>query len=305
MRYELEWLYSDLKPGENPPNPNAFDIHFCFLLRFNHIPPGNGHVAHFCFNVLSVNGVSEQDVSRKIRGHLFRDSFSYAEITESVEAVVEQAFLNETHERALEFLNTKYIHTDIDFSGEFKKDLAEPGFIIDLIHTAFDGVERGHGITLHQALVIGDYGGEEEQIEARELDNDLRWQEVPENDIASNLQYLCFLDAEGYRYYLPANMSWAIKNYMDDPEDSAFFTYLSLLPTVAPREVGRGLGERFSVQEFIRFYSFSKEQVRAIYYFLCFMAIKAELEIDEDQYPAVSKWKEAAAELETPSSPSL
>lgn len=294
MKYELRWNYSDVKPGNSPPDPEDFDVHFEFMLRFPHIPPGEGHAEHFCFNVLSRDAVEREDISTPMRGFMGRESFSYDEITETVEQSVADAFSRYDHERALEILNEQYIRRGLDFSGGFEEDLQDSSVVLDRIHHAFDGVERGQGTTLHEAMVLDDYGSEEEQRKARELDQETRWQDVPDSTIDRNSSVLVYLNMEGYRYYLPALMSWAIRN--DDYSD----TFQSLLPLVAPRDVGRGHGEKFDVQKLIEEYSFTPEQVRAIYSFLVLAVVQGREKVEEDHYPAMLKWKRAALEGDCP-----
>ena len=287
VKYELTWNYSDVKPGNSPPDPEDFDVHFELMLRFPNLPPGEGHTEHFCFNVLSRDAVEREDISTPTRGFMGRESFSYDEITETVERSVADAFSRYDHERALEVLNEQYVREGLDFSAGFEADLRDPRLVLDMIHRAFDGVERGRGITLHEATVIDDYGSEEEQRKARELDQETRWQDVPDSTIAGNF-FLGYLDMEGYRYYLPALMSWSIRN------DHYGETYGSLLPLVAPRDVGRGHGERFDVQMFIKKYSFTPEQVQTIYFFLVLAVVQGRQKVEEDHYPAMLKWKKAA-----------
>src|SRR5687768_7277152 len=84
---------------------------------------------------------------------------------------------------------------------------------VRLIESAFAGVSRNAGITLHEATVIDNYGTDEERAHARLLDNESRWEEVPSAAIEKNYTALSFLDPEGFRYYLPAYMRWALYNY--------------------------------------------------------------------------------------------
>ena len=83
--------------------------------------------------------------------------------------------------------------------------------VIAAIHAAFDGVSRGDGVTLHEADVIDNYGSPEERAAARRLDQEPCWQAVPDEDIANLWWTLSFLDAEGFQYYLPAFMSWTVR----------------------------------------------------------------------------------------------
>lgn len=95
-------------------------------------------------------------------------------------------------------------------------------------------------------------------------------------------------------------MSYAVKNFDDF---DTFFTYLAVLPTVAPREIGRGMGAAFDLDSFLQEHSFTAMQVNAIYRFICFMAIRAEHGMDEDQFAAVKKWKQAALNASGPEIP--
>jgi len=91
--------------------------------------------------------------------------------------------------------------------------------IIDEIASAFAGVTRDDGVSLHQADVIDDYGTPEQQMAARELDVDETWDQVPDEDIAKYYWVLSHMDPKGLQYYVPAFMTWALRNY--DVSDSA------------------------------------------------------------------------------------
>ena len=290
MKYEFEWQYSD--------DPTTLDeaepfMHFVFMLRFPDTPLGKGHVAHFCFNVLQKPENPEPGVSVVRRGFLNSVPYSKAEVQKFVETAV-AAFVDIPRDKALARLNEMFINSDIDFSDEFIGDLLEPDELLKIIENAFDGVVRGDGITLHQATVIDNYGSEEEFLAAAKLDTEVRWQDVPDSAIAENSGPFNFLDYAGFRYYIPAYMSWAVRNCSEDYSGPGFFTYLAVLPSVAPREIARGLGEAFDLQTFINERSLTPEQVNAIYRFICFMAIRAEIGMDEDQYAATRKWRHAA-----------
>ena len=60
---------------------------------------------------------------------------------------------------------------------------SERAAVIDEIALAFDGVSREDGTTLHEAEAIDGYASEEEQLRARQLDTDTRWQDVPPQEI--------------------------------------------------------------------------------------------------------------------------
>lgn len=82
--------------------------------------------------------------------------------------------------------------------------------ILDEIARVFGQVQRGGGITLHETSVIDDHGSDAEREQARRKDTDTHWWEVPDEWIERNVG-LSFLDDEGFRYYLPAYMSYWIR----------------------------------------------------------------------------------------------
>ncbi len=100
--------------------------------------------------------------------------------------------------------------------------------LITLITEAFDGVQREDGVTLHEADVIDDYGTTEQRAAARELDSDTRWQDVPQDDIRCFSWIWSFLDSKGFRYYLPACLCFAVKNY-DSPDTDSPSTIIDQL----------------------------------------------------------------------------
>ena len=79
------------------------------------------------------------------------------------------------------------------------------------IRAAFATVRRENGVTLHQAVVMDSYGTDEEQAQARMLDPDNYWWDVPDERIANLPPALNFLDSVGFRYYIPAFMIWVLK----------------------------------------------------------------------------------------------
>ena len=83
--------------------------------------------------------------------------------------------------------------------------------LIAEIATAFAGVSRGEGTSLHEAEEMDCHGSPAELAAARKLDVDTRWQEVPGDWIESFSSAYSFLDATGLRYYLPATMIWTLK----------------------------------------------------------------------------------------------
>lgn len=85
--------------------------------------------------------------------------------------------------------------------------------VIDAVSEAFHGVAREDGVTLHEARVIDDYGSNDERAAARMLDTEKVWEDVPHADIEEYSEALSFLDPKGFRYYIPAYMIWAVREF--------------------------------------------------------------------------------------------
>jgi len=88
--------------------------------------------------------------------------------------------------------------------------------LIEQIKSAFSGVTRSGGISLREARVIDDYGTEEERAKARSLETDSHWSEVDVEGLDPGGSCLNFIDPIGYRYYVPAYMSYALTNAYPD-----------------------------------------------------------------------------------------
>ena len=94
--------------------------------------------------------------------------------------------------------------------------------LLDRIDAAFDEVELGDGVSLHEAAVIDDYGTDEQRLAARTPDEKLDWRKSIDDPEMTRLFTvgnggLCFLDAEGVRFYLPACLS----RWLRDPDGQA------------------------------------------------------------------------------------
>ena len=144
--------------------------------------------------------------------------------------------------------------------------------VIAEIAVAFAGVARGDGVTLHEADVIDYYGTEEQRRAARALDTEASWPEVPDADIERYYTILSFLDLTGYRYYIPAYMTWALRHYDTSPSasvDGSIFTFALARDTP---EMRAWQAERWSV--------FDEAQILAIRHFLEYMAALPPFTVD-------------------------
>lgn len=91
--------------------------------------------------------------------------------------------------------------------------------LIREIHAAFADVSREGGVSWSEAEVIDGYGTEEEKAAARRADKDRSWTELVDNrkwDPGFGIGGYCFLDAIGFRYYLPPAMIRCIRSGFDE-----------------------------------------------------------------------------------------
>ena len=99
--------------------------------------------------------------------------------------------------------------------------------VIEAIRAAFAGVPRG-AITIHEAEVIDSYGSEAERDAARRLDTEPSWDRIPNADIEECTTALCHLDPEGWRYYVPAYMTWSLRHFrvsLSNVSDYTIYTF--------------------------------------------------------------------------------
>ena len=92
------------------------------------------------------------------------------------------------------------------------------------IEKAFFEVQRGSGTTLHEAEALDDRLSAAACTAARALDTETRWQDVPAA-VISGQHPIGFLDNVGFVYYLPAYMSWCLRNRSDDSDSHPFTLY--------------------------------------------------------------------------------
>lgn len=167
--------------------------------------------------------------------------------------------------------------------------------VIAEINHAFDGVSRGYGITLHEAIALDDYASQKERMAARRRDREACWQDVTDEDILECPSALSFLDAEGFRYYIPTFMILGLNclqvprfDPRDDPQGilhTSSFHLLNFYPK-SLRESEPGL--------FVDKYRFSKAQCRAIANFLRLIVDADEYGADETTIQAVERWERFA-----------
>lgn len=292
MQYRIEWTYlGELADGQWPRD----EAHCSFLIRFLERPPGPGHCAFLGMNVVTPAKARELGLAPEgRRGFLVVEHLSQAAFQDLVSKDVAEALAGRSQLDALSMLDRKYIVEGHDYREEIVADAPTADAMRALIEAVFAGVTRGSGVTLREALAEDDYAGPEAKKAARELDTDTDWHDVPKDVMRDRCEFFSYLDGPGFRYYIPAAMCFSLDAENRASSETPQRTYWSLLPTVAPRDFGKGHGGRFDVEAFITGCGFDGPQVQALYAFLCFMAVVADEGVDEEQLPAIRKWRESA-----------
>ena len=73
-----------------------------------------------------------------------------------------------------------------------------------MIEAAFAGVTLGDGVGLHEARAIDDYADDATQAARRAEDEKEDWRRITAEDLNFCDSSLCFFDAGGMRFHLPA-----------------------------------------------------------------------------------------------------
>lgn len=174
-------------------------------------------------------------------------------------------------------------HLFMDNTPEFESRRRE---LIDEITSAFGGVSREDGTTLHEAIAIDDYASDDEQRAARRLDVDTRWQDVPDAEIWACNSALSFVDEKGFRYYIPAFMTYALRHWEDDEDGYV----LSACTHHLLHERSKSLRQSDPASIAAR-YNFTGAQSKAVARFLRFVIDSYEPEADEATDGAVQRWE--------------
>jgi hypothetical protein len=167
--------------------------------------------------------------------------------------------------------------------------------LIAEINHAFDGVSRGYGITLHEAIALDDYAPQEERMAARRRDRESSWQEVTDQDVLECQSALSFLDPEGFRYYIPTFMILGLKLMQlprfDARDDQAGILHSSSyhLLHFYPKSLRQS-----EPALFVDKYRFSNAQCRVIAKFLRLIIDCEEWGADEVTVNAVERWEQFA-----------
>jgi len=143
------------------------------------------------------------------------------------------------------------------------------GQILEEIERAFDGVARDEGITLHETVEIDRCSGERQLAKARRLDTDKRWKDVPETDIERFPSALCFMDATGFRYYIPAYMSWTLRSHRTSDSETTDNTISAFESDPLHRDKRYSLlndSQRRAVCRFLKYFAGKEDDLDRAYW---------------------------------------
>jgi hypothetical protein len=95
------------------------------------------------------------------------------------------------------------------------RDTDRESHLLQLISESFRGVELGDGVSLHETIVLDNYGSAQERQAARAPDEKRDWRKLVDDPELANVYGiggLSFYDAAGLRFHLPAYLSLAVKD---------------------------------------------------------------------------------------------
>jgi hypothetical protein len=83
--------------------------------------------------------------------------------------------------------------------------------LIQEIERAFNGIDLGGGIGIHQAMALDDCVGSRALEKAKRKDDWTDWRDIPDELMEFGEAALCFMDAKGLLFALPAYMRYCIR----------------------------------------------------------------------------------------------
>jgi hypothetical protein len=131
--------------------------------------------------------------------------------------------------------------------------------LVAAIGAAFVEVHLGNGTSLHQARALDDLESPEA---VRHLDKETDWGQIQDSKIECFPDTLAFMDAEGFRFHIPAFMIYSLNHYRTSIFSSSVCAAIYALdPSIEPRD-----------WQLAKYVLFSEEQKRVILRFLEFFA---------------------------------
>ena len=166
-----------------------------------------------------------------------------------------------------------------DFQEHLLCDQAEQ--LISSLAESFRDVSLGNGITLHEANAIDLRLSVSEQRAMRRLDKASQWQNVPEEHLIKCSSALSFLDPAGFRFYLPAFLTFGLRSEHPEAYELLSSSYHSLL-----HEPGKSLRQS-NPGAIIQRFGFTLQQSQALLSFLRYFGADATPAYTE----ALERWE--------------
>lgn len=117
-----------------------------------------------------------------------------------------------------------------------------------LITAAFEGVDLGDGIGLWEAQAIDDYQSEEYRKDQRSQDRTEHWQDFSLDELQRCYSSLCFFDATGMRFHLPA----FILAELEEPQDHVLFSLTQLDDYKCSMFTTLNQTQRLAIKQFLK-----------------------------------------------------
>ena len=87
--------------------------------------------------------------------------------------------------------------------------------IIKQIQIAFNGVKLDNGISLNETEYFDSRETNKRFLELSKTDERDDWSKIDDKTLEKFQVTFCFTDVSGFRFYAPAYMIWAIKNFKE------------------------------------------------------------------------------------------
>ncbi len=138
--------------------------------------------------------------------------------------------------------------------------------ILQAIWHAFRKVRLEDGISMAQARAMDDYNSQQECRAARAKDKEKSWEDIADDKIEEYCDVLPWLDAKGFRFYLPAFMRWTLRNL--DSRNAAGEYVVRALNPIRRTKKGTTVDELCAMSHAM----LTAEQKKAVQAFLEFLA---------------------------------
>jgi hypothetical protein len=120
--------------------------------------------------------------------------------------------------------------------------MSERQQLLNAIERAFNEVELGEGVSLHETVVIDNHGSTQERQAARLGDERCDWRRLIGDPEVGRIGYVggpCFYDAAGLRFHLPAYLSLAVTDFERPDADRALDSLMFNLTKFSEYNLGR------------------------------------------------------------------